>query len=432
MPADLTVEKELQHYADAHREDLVKILTTLVRTRSENTPPVGAEGDCQRYCEGLLKEAGFETDLYELDTVAGLKEHPLYFAGRDYRGRPNLAGKKKGSGGGRSLVLTGHVDTVPKGTLDWTRDPFGAEIEDGRLYGRGSNDMKAGIAANVWVGRALAEMGIALKGDLTVESVVDEEFGGVNGTLAGRLRGYLADAAVVSEPSFLRICPAQRGGRTAHLKLKVPNAGILAGGMDAGVSLQLAWLLSQIPAFAERRTKAAPRHYAYAGLENPVPVAVLKIHTGPWGTQEPMATAHECMVELYWQALPGERLEDVDAQFFEWLKETVEARRELFPVAPEVSFPLRWLPGSSCAADAAVLREMAASAREVLGRDAEVAGIEGPCDMYVFQQHFGMPAVIWGVRGGNTHLADEYVELDTLYSAAKALLLFTYRWCMQE
>ena len=87
--------------------------------------------------------------------------------------------------------------------------------------------MKAGIATNLFVAEALSELGIRLAGDLIIESVVDEEFGGVNGTLAGRLRGVHADAAVISEPSFLRVCPAQRGGRTAHLTFSSPNDGIL-------------------------------------------------------------------------------------------------------------------------------------------------------------------------------------------------------------
>jgi acetylornithine deacetylase len=429
MRIDTMVEKELLQYADERRADLVEMLQTLVRTPSENTPPTGAEGECQRYCESVLRAAGFATDLYELNEVAGLAEHPLFVAGRDYSGRPNLAGRRAGTGGGRSLILSGHIDTVPRGTLPWTRDPFSGHIENGRLYGRGSNDMKAGIAANLFVAKAIHDLGIALRGDLVIESIVDEEFGGVNGTLAGRVRGYLADAAVISEPSFLRICPAQRGGRTVHITLEVPGEGILGDSMEAGVADQLAWVLSQIPAFAERRRATAPRHFAYEHLANPVPVSVLKIHTGQWGTGEPMATATRCRVELFWQTMPGETLEAVDGEFHEWFDGAVAARPDLFPEKPRLEFPIRWLPGSSCPGGAELIGELSGCAAEVLGSAPAVAGIEGPCDMYVFQQHYGMPAVIWGARGGNTHLADEYVELDTVYDAAKTLLLFAYRWC---
>jgi acetylornithine deacetylase len=429
MPVDTMVEKELLRYVDEHRDELVATLQTLVRTPSENTPPTGAEAACQRFCESYLRSSGFLTDLYELGDVAGLAEHPLFLGGRDYSGRPNLAAGRHGSGGGRSLILSGHIDTVPSGTLPWSRDPFSGHIENGRLYGRGANDMKAGIATNLFVARAINDLGVELRGDLVVESVVDEEFGGVNGTLAGRVRGYIADAAVISEPSFLRICPAQRGGRTAHITLQLPSDGILAENMEAGISGQLAWLLSRVPVFAAQRRATAPRHFAYEHLANPVPVSVLKISTGPWGLTEPMATANRCQVEIFWQTMPGETMHAVDAEFFDWLDRTVRARPDLFPEPPKAEFPIRWLPGSFCPAGEDLIREFSRCAASVLGAPPPVAGIEGPCDMYVFQQHFGMPAIIWGARGANTHLADEYVELDTVSDAAKALLLFVYRWC---
>lgn len=430
MPAETLVEQELLHYADAHRDELAALIQALVRTPSENTPPTGGELACQRFCRDYLADCGFQTDLYELSEVAGLETHPLYWPGRDYRCRPNLAATRKGRGGA-SLILSGHIDTVPRGTLPWSRDPFSGHIENGRLYGRGSNDMKAGIAANLFTARAFHELGIEPPGRLTIESVVDEEFGGVNGTLAGRLRGYVADAAVISEPSFLRICPAHRGGRTAHITFETPAAGILSSRMEAGVADQLGWFLSRLPDFAAARSTSAPAHSGFAHLENPVPVSVLKIHSGPWGSSEPMATATTCRVELFWQTMPGEEVSRIDRQFEDWLRETVAAQPGLFSAAPKVEFPVRWLPGSSLTDEelkGPLVSRLSACAAEVLGTPPPVAGIEGPCDMYIFQQHFGIPAVIWGASGGNTHAADEYLEIESAVCAAKALLLFVYRW----
>jgi acetylornithine deacetylase len=429
MPADPLIEKELLQYADTRGADLIESLQTLVRTPSENTPPTGAELACQQYCAESLRACGYATDCFEPDEVEGLHNHPIYRAGRDYRNRPVIVGRRPGSGGGRSLILSGHIDTVPRGTLPWTRDPFGASIESGRLYGRGSNDMKAGIATNLFVALAIRDLGLPLRGSLTIESVVDEEFGGVNGTLASRLRGYVADAAVISEASSLRVCPAQRGGRTAHITFEVPNGGILSAGMETGVAEQLGWFLSRLPSFAELRKSAARRHPLYEHVENHVPVSVLKIHSGPWGTGEPMATASTCRVELYWQTAPGEELEAVDAQFSDWLRDVVESKPELFPVPPTVTYPVDWLPAAVTDVEDPFVREFKACVGDVLGAEPEMAGIEGPCDMFVFNQAFGIPAVLWGARGGNTHAADEYVEIESVLAAAKALLLFVYRWC---
>ena len=89
------------------------------------------------------------------------------------------------------------------------------------------------------------------------ETVVDEEFGGVNGTLAGRVRGYIADAAVISEPSFLRICAAQRGGRTAHITFSATGGILNEGGYPAGVVDQLTHFLVELRKFSDQRRRIA-------------------------------------------------------------------------------------------------------------------------------------------------------------------------------
>lgn len=423
--------RELATYVESRQERLFTLLQDLVQIPSENRAPEGAEGACQEYVARVLRRAGWEPRLYSLAAAAGIEGHPLYWPGRNYEGRPNLAAVQKGTGGGRSLILSGHVDTVPVGSAPWMRPPFGGQREDNRLYGRGANDMKAGIAANLFVAEALSALGIRLAGDLTFESVVDEEFGGVNGTLAGRLMGYSADAAIVSEPSFLRVCPAQRGGRTVHVTFRAVNEGILSNRRTTLVIDQLRAFLDALPEFAALRRRVAPRHLSYAHLQDAVPVAVTRIHTAPWGTSEPTNVPATCQLELFWQTMPGEELAEVDAQFAGWLEGLFETRAELFWERPEVVHPIRWLPGSAIEAECPIVSELAAVTESTLGFRPEVAGIEGPCDLYIFHE-FGIPAVLWGARGGNTHMPDEYVELDSLVQATKVLMAFVYSWCGEE
>lgn len=424
-----TLRVWIAEYVESRKSELTSLLQSLVRIPSENTPPTGSEAECQRFSARYLLDSGWTPELYDLDSVPGLREHPLFWPGRNYAGRPNLTATRKGTGGGRSLILSGHIDTVPRGTLPWSVDPFCGNVQGNRLLGRGSNDMKGGIATNLFVARLLSELQIALNGNLTIESIVDEEFGGGNGTLAARLRGPAADGAVIGEPSFLRVCHAQRGGCVAHITLRAPGGILSSDAMPSGVVDSLRVFLGGVREFAERRRGTPLRSSAYAALADPVPVSVMKISTGPWGTGEPITIPEVCQIELYWQLMPGETRHQTVAEFRTWLDETVSAAPGLFPVAPEVTFPVRWIPGSSISEQSPIVEEMVHCARLMTGATPLIQGIEGPCDLFLFQDTFKIPAILWGARGGNTHGADEYVELDTLVEAAKTLLFFVCRWC---
>jgi acetylornithine deacetylase len=429
ITTDQRFEQTIADYVDQRQGRLIELTRDLIRIPSENTPPSGAERVCQEYIAKTLRSSGWYPELYKLSEVSGLTQHPLFQPGRDYDDRPNLGARRKGNGRGRSLVLSGHIDTVPRGTQPWTRDAFGGEVDGNRIYGRGSNDMKAGVAMNLFVAESLAELGLQLAGDLVFETVIDEEFGGVNGTLAGRLRGFNGDAAVIAEPSFLRVCPAQRGGRTAHITFHAPGGVLTEGGFPGQVILQLTHFLTKVPEFAAARRRKAQVHELYARHEDPVPVSITKVFTAPWGTREPITVPEECKVELFWQLMPGELQEAVEQEFHEWLDGVVQSAPLLFPERPQVVFPIRWMPGSAILKSEPLVRELAGCAETILGTEPPIVGIEGPCDMFVFHQAFSIPAVLWGPRGGNTHAADEYVEIDSLVAAAKTLMLFVCRWC---
>src|ERR1035437_9573618 len=253
-------DQELSNYVEENSQRLFQILQDLVRIPSENTAPTGSEGECQKYVSNFLSAIGCDPVIYSLGDVPGLQDHPLFLAGREYKNRPNVGMRVKGTGNGRSLLLSGHIDTVPVGSSHWKRDPFGGAGEGNLLYGRGGNDMKGGVATNLFVIECLRKLNLQLAGDVFFETVIDEEFGGVNGTLAGRLKGFNADAVVLSEPSFLRICPGQMGGRIAHVTLK-SSGGILDKGRSAaGVIKQLGFLLQKVEDFANQRRANAKPH----------------------------------------------------------------------------------------------------------------------------------------------------------------------------
>jgi acetylornithine deacetylase len=326
-------------------------------------------------------------------------------------------------------VLSGHIDTVPADTpVEWRHAPFGAEIDSGNLFGRGAFDMKAGVAMNLTILAAIRSLGLKLGGDLIFETVVDEEYGGVNGTLAARLRGYTADAAVLTEPTYLKICPAQRGGRTLHIFLRGAG-GILPGERPSGrVIDQLTYILAKVPEFAEQRRRRVPVHPYYTGSLEPFAVWVTNISTGRWGWSQPITVPERCRIEIYWQAMPDETRQEVEGEFFGWWNQIVAHRPDLFARPPEVTLPMRWLPGCSIPPDSPLVEEFSATA-SAAGLDAQIEGMDAPSDMYIFPRCFNMPALMWGPKGAAAHQADESVELDSLVEATRVLLHFVCRWC---
>src|SRR5690606_17912623 len=127
----------------------------------------------------------------------------------------------EGVGGGRSLILNGHIDTVDAADVTaWNADPHSGDIRDGVLFGRGSCDMKAGVVTNLFALRALQSLGLTPGGRVIVESTIAEEDGG-SGALAAILRGYIADACIITEPTEMSIVVAHGG--SLMFRLTVPG-----------------------------------------------------------------------------------------------------------------------------------------------------------------------------------------------------------------
>ena len=214
--------KKILDEIDANREKAIKFLQEMVAIPSVT----GDEGKIQAFLANYMKKIGLEVDMWESNWEE-LKKHPGYTpVDRGYEGRPNIVATWKGTGGGRSLLFNGHTDVIPVGNGEgWSDNPWSASIKEGRIYGRGSCDMKSGVASHILAVEFLKSAGIRLKGDVLIDVVIDEEVSG-HGTLDTVIRGYTADAGISGETSGLAVQPACIGRIWFEIEIQGKPAGI--------------------------------------------------------------------------------------------------------------------------------------------------------------------------------------------------------------
>ena len=390
-----------------HRDDLVALVRRLVSLRGENRPPVGEEGPCQEFVTEYLHRLGIQPDVFEPWAVAGVTEHPAWWPGREYAGRPNVVGRHAGTGGGRSLLFSGHVDVVPA-LGEGVHGYWDGDVVDGRLYGRGALDMKGGVACYLHALRCLVECGCELAGDVLVETTVDEEFGGANGTLACRLRGYTADGAVLAEPTGLAVCHATRGGIQYRLHARGDEGGMNFGDGETVSALHTIARASVALADAERGRGA--------------PIYQYLLRSGdelPWGTEEGTPTTGT--LEFWAEILPGVSRSELEAELHGAVDGAVAGG-----VPVEWEQRTRFLPASDGDPRGAIVTAM----RAALGvPDAAPSVAPFACDAFTFSEHGSTPVVVCGPGGHNPHAPDEYVSLEDLHALTKAYVRLALDWC---
>ncbi|HZJ43767.1 MAG TPA: M20/M25/M40 family metallo-hydrolase [Pyrinomonadaceae bacterium] len=425
-PSEPVAERLLQPL----EAELVQLLQNLVRTNSVAIPPNGSETAGQRVLLEFLQAHDIEAETYDLDYLAS-SDHPYVRADRNYSGRQNLIARLPGRAAqGRSLMLSGHIDTVPPGRNKWDESPWSGSIQGDRLYGRGSYDMKGGLVAGIGVTAALKEAGMTLEGDLFFESVVDEEWGGGGGTLAARLRGHVADACVIPEPTDLAIFRASRGGYVVDIEVQAGDSqNYFSKEEVVSPAIPMGRLLQWVDTLSSKR-KGISTGEAYQGFVDPAPVQVLALEASSFDLEVPLSTPLAARARLYFQFLPHE---DVSAIIVE-IKDSFYsfcAKDPFFSV-----YPSKWTPffdpalqGHEVPLDHDWTRTLSMNATRVMGHPAVVTAAEYPCDAFLNQRYFGMPTLIFGPRGGGAHNANEFVELSSVMNTARVLLSAALEWC---
>jgi acetylornithine deacetylase len=412
------VEARVLHAVD--EAELIATVQQVVRVPSIT----GDETAMQALMAGLLREVGCTVDHWPLDLEA-LRADPAYPGEEVQRTEGwGVAGRWGGDIGPR-LILNGHVDVVPPGLPEnWTVDPWGGELRNGRIYGRGACDMKAGLVSGLCALRAVRRAGIMLRGSVIVQSVVGEEDGGL-GTLGAIRRGHLGDAAVIMEPTSLALIPAQAGA--LGFALRVPGRSAHACVRLDGVSA----IEKFIPLFGALQALEAERNrdvrHPLLGRERlPYPLSIGLLSAGNWSSSVPEALE---AVGRYGVAM-GESLAEARAA----LERAIAEAAGLDPWLTEQSPRVLWIGGQfapgETPSDHPIVQVLTACVEAALGAPPPLQGATYGSDLRLLVNEAAIPTVLFGPGGGFTaHMPDEYIAVDQLVAATRSLALLIVRYC---
>ena len=409
---------------DERRDALVELLQSLVHVPSVT----GNEGDVQDLIEKEFSGRRLAIDRWEAtrDEIAPFFDH----VGEQerYEGRPNLVGTHKGSGGGRSILLNAHVDTVENGDLAlWSHDPLAGDVVGDLLYGRGSCDMKGGLTSYLGALDALEAAGVRLRGDVKVNTTVGEEDGGL-GALSTVLRGHHADAVVITEPTHLALVPAQGGSLV--FRLTVPGRAAHGAMRDEGVSAveKFIPIFQDLLDFESERNRALS-HPLYDDIKNKIPISVGIVRSGVWPSTVPETLVAEGRAGL----LPGEQIDE----FKQAMTERVQAAAERDPWLGEHPPKLEWFSGQFAPAETPVESPIAQAVirahNRVTGAPPKIEGVPYGADMRLFVMFGKMPCVMYGAGDvAVAHQVDEHISIDELITATKTIACLLMDWCGVE
>lgn len=408
-------------------DDTVEFLRQLVREPSV----LGNERGAQGLVFARLTQMGFSPEMWDLD-IARLRKHPLFvdlssmYPELTYNNRPNVTAVWPAAApGGRSLILNGHIDVVsPEPLSSWTHDPWSAAVEGNWLYGRGAADMKSGIAAMLLAVEAIRAAGVELRGELSLQSVIEEECGG-NGTLACCLRGMTADAAVVTEPT------GTMGAFEAVLGLlwfRVRTTGKAGHPAQAGSAvnaIEKMYVVIEGLRRLEQEVNSNVQHPLYRHLDHPLNLVVGTIEGGDWPSTVPAECKMECRISFE----PGITISEAQDQIAGAIGAAADADPWLRDNPPVVQFfGVRGEP-AVVSRDGPLVRLLDSCHQRVFQKPLSLWPFTGSTDQRFFTNQCQAEAIAYGPSGEGFHGTEERVLIPSVRQTAQALALFVLDWC---
>jgi acetylornithine deacetylase len=400
--------------------ELIRFTKELVRKRSVTGDEEGAQG----IIRDKLSSMGGTIDYWKPDP-SDFKGYEAFVAEeKGFAHRPNLVARFRGNDSKRTLAFNGHVDVVPEGDhRSWRYPPFSGRTVQGKLFGRGSCDMKAGLAAAIFAVEAIQRAGARMKNDVLLESVIGEESGGV-GTLATILRGHIPDAAIIAEPTNLELVIAQAG----CLMFRIVIRGKAAHGASRylGVSAveKFQPVLTALQRLEDRR-KSLKKLPLYSSYPNAVPLSIGTVRAGNWDSTVPESLVAEGRYGVW----PGESLATARSMFEGAVATSASKDDWLRSNPPQIAwFGPQW-ESASLPPSHGLVKLMQGAVWGAIGRLPRLSGITGGTDMRLFTKVAKVPALLFGPGDDSVaHFSDEYVVVKDVLSACKAYAAASLAW----
>src|SRR5579884_1018291 len=387
----------------------------------------GREAEAQRWLGIRMREMGMDVDLWTIDVAAMQRraDFPGMEVERDGYETPGLVGAWQGSAGpGKRLIFNGHIDVVPEGDhANWSRDPWGAEADGEYIYGRGAADMKGGLIAALYAIKAIKDSGVPLRGSLMLQSVIGEEDGGL-GTFATLLRGHRGDAAIICEPTRLRLIPAQAGALTFRVRVagKSAHACVRLEGVSAVEKyLEIHRALLQL----ERERNSNVTHPLLGKLNLPYPLSIGRVQAGNWSSSVPE--------ELIFEGRIGVAMGESSASVRQQFEQTLVGLAESDPWLRDHPLEIVWSGGQfdsgEIPADHPLVHLCRQSMFDLTGHPPRLEGAPYGSDLRLLVNQGHIPALLFGPGDVNVaHMPDEHVAIDEVILAARAYVLAALRF----
>ncbi len=414
-----------------NQDKLIKFIQDLVRIPSIT----GKEEKIQKFIFQKLTELNLNPEYIYPDTET-LQESDDYFETTSftkfgYKNRPNVAGIFKGVGNGRSICLNGHIDVVsPEPIEQWSRDPWSGERDGDFIYGRGAGDMKAGVASIIFALQALKETKTTLKGDVFIETTIEEEDGGVGGALYLRLTQPKADAAIIPEPSMLNIIIASAG--VMYFRVIVTGIPAHAATAHYGVNaiIKMVHIIEALKFLNEERQKTISYKYAEVDPRMKGKATTLNIgviNSGDWPSTVPAVCVLECRIGFP----PGETREMVINQIENTIKNAANKDTWLRDHPPKIEW-FGWKAGPhEQNPEHPFIKLLEKKIQQNTGITPLYIGGSAGLDARFFV-HKGTPAVSFGPSGENIHSIDEKVSISSTLKTTEILINTIMDWCGVE